>query len=144
MHSECICCNPRWCKRTPQFDTAFVKHDPHLPRVRGYNVVRLCALFSFVWEDKYYPCALIRWFVHVGDVLDEVTGLWVVQPDTNANGSPAVDVIHLDSVLCAAHLLPVFGNSFIPIYLSPHESLNAFNTYYINKYIDYHAFKFAS
>ncbi|KAH8977117.1 hypothetical protein EDB86DRAFT_3068012 [Lactarius hatsudake] len=144
MRSECIRCNPRWRKRTPRFDTAFVKRDPRLPGVRGYDVVRLRALFSFVWEDKYYPCALIRWFVHVGDVPDEVTGLWVVQPDTNADGSPAVDVIHLDSVLRAAHLLPVFGNSFIPIDLSPHESLDAFDTYYINKYIDYHAFEFAS
>ncbi|KAH9162301.1 hypothetical protein EDB89DRAFT_2079825 [Lactarius sanguifluus] len=144
MCSECIRCNPCWRKRTPRFDTAFVKRDPRLPGVRGFNVVRLRALFSFVWEDKYYPCALIRWFVHVGDVPDEVTGLWVVQPDTNADGLPSVDVIHLDSVLRAAHLLPVFGNSFMPIDLSPHESLDAFDTYYINKYIDYHAFEFAS
>ncbi|KAH9168314.1 hypothetical protein EDB89DRAFT_1855662 [Lactarius sanguifluus] len=144
MRSECICCNPRWLKRTPRFNTAFVKRDPRLPGVRGFDVVRLRALFSFVCEDKYYPCALIRWFMHVGDVPDEVTGLWVVQPDTNADRLPSVDVIHLDSVLHAAHLLPIFGNSFMPIDLSPHESLDAFNTYYINKYIDYHAFEFAS
>ncbi|KAH9046933.1 hypothetical protein EDB84DRAFT_1586692 [Lactarius hengduanensis] len=117
MRSECIRCNPRWRKRTPRFDTAF---------------------------DKYYPCALIRWFVHVGDVPDEVMGLWVRQPDTNADGTPAVEVIYLDLVLCGAHLLPIFGDSFMPIDLSPHNSLDAFETYYINKYIDYHAFEFAS
>ncbi|KAH8983928.1 hypothetical protein EDB92DRAFT_1803470 [Lactarius akahatsu] len=100
MCSECIQCNPRWCKRTPQFDTAFVQRDPSQPGVQGFDVVRLHALFSFVWEDKYYPCALIRWFAHVGDVPNEVTGLWVIQPETNADGTPAVAVIHLDSVLC--------------------------------------------
>ncbi|KAI9439187.1 hypothetical protein H4582DRAFT_2111330 [Lactarius indigo] len=144
MRSECIRCNPRWRKQTPQFDTAFVERDPTLPGARGFDVVRLRALFSFIWRDIYYPCALIRWFIHVGDKPDEVTGLWVVQPDTNADGSPAVEVIHLDSVLRAAHLLPVFGNSFMPIELSPHNALDAFETYYINKYIDYHAFEFAS
>ncbi|KAI9441589.1 hypothetical protein H4582DRAFT_2110402 [Lactarius indigo] len=144
MRSECIRCNPRWRKQTPRFDTAFVERDSTLPGARGFDVVRLRALFSFVWRDIYYPCALIRWFIHVGDKPDEVTGLWVVQPDTNADGSPAVEVIHLDSVLRAAHLLPVFGNSFMPIELSPHNALDAFETYYINKYIDYHAFEFAS
>ncbi|KAH8983940.1 hypothetical protein EDB92DRAFT_1803467, partial [Lactarius akahatsu] len=70
--------------------------------------------------------------------------LWVIQPETNADGTPAVAVIHLDSVLCGAHLLPIFGDSFMSIDLSPHNSLDAFKTYYINKYIDYHAFEFAS
>ncbi|KAI9431568.1 hypothetical protein H4582DRAFT_2113416 [Lactarius indigo] len=121
MHSECIRCNPRWRKQTPQFDTAFVER---------FDVVRL-------HMDIYYPCALIRWFIHVGDKLDKVT-------DTNADGSPAVEVIHLDSVLHAAHLLPIFGNSFMPIKLSSHNALDAFETDYINKYIDYHAFEFAS
>ncbi|KAI9436206.1 hypothetical protein H4582DRAFT_1816790, partial [Lactarius indigo] len=144
MRSECIRCNPRWRKQNPRFDTAFVERDPTLPGAQGFNVVRLRALFSFVWGDIYYPCALIRWFIHVGDKPDEVTGLWVVQPDTNADGSPAFEVIHLDSVLRAAHLLPIFGNSFMPIELSPHNTLDAFETYYINKYIDYHAFEFAS
>ncbi|KAH9019352.1 hypothetical protein EDB85DRAFT_1873220 [Lactarius pseudohatsudake] len=144
MRSECIRSHPRWRKRTPRFDTVFVERDATLSGVRGLDVVRLRALFSFVWRGNYYPCALVRWFTHVADAPDEVTGMWVVRPDTNADGSPAVAVIHLDSVLRAAHLLPVFGNSLMPIDLSHYHSLDAFETYYINKYIDYHAFEIAS
>ncbi|KAI9432304.1 hypothetical protein BJY52DRAFT_1132806 [Lactarius psammicola] len=144
MRAECIRSHPHWRKQTPRFDTAFVERDPTLSGVRGLDVVRLRALFSFVWRGNYYPCALVRWFTHIADDPDEVTGMWVVQPDSNADGSPAVGVIHLDSVLRAAHLLPVYGDSFMPTDLSTEHSLDAFGTYYINKYIDYHAFEIAS
>ena len=70
--------------------------------------------------------------------------MWVVQPDQNANGSPAIGVIHLDSVLRAAHLMPVFGDALMPIELHAENSLNTFQAFYINKYIDYHAFEITS
>jgi hypothetical protein len=35
---------------------------------------------------------------------DEDTGMWVVEPDFNADGSPLVSVIHLDCILRAATL----------------------------------------
>jgi hypothetical protein len=144
MRAECIRSHPRWRNQTPRFDTAFVECDPTRPGIRGLDVVRLCALFSFVWRGDYYPCALVRWFTHVAEEPDEVMGMWVVQPDTNADESPAIGVIHLDSIVHAAHLLPVFGDDFIPLNLSSFQSLNAFETYYINKYIDYHAFELGS
>ncbi|KAH8977872.1 hypothetical protein EDB92DRAFT_1937737 [Lactarius akahatsu] len=112
--------------------------------VERLDVVCLCTLFSFVWRGNYYPCVLVRWFTHVADAPDEVMDMWVVRPDMNTDGSPAVAVIHLDSVLHVAHLLPVFGNSLMPIDLSHYHSLDTFETYYINKYIDYHAFEIAS
>jgi hypothetical protein len=71
-------------------------------------------------------------------------GMWVVQPDNNANGSPAVRVIHLYSVLHTAHLMPVFGNCFIPHGLTPDHTLDVFQLFYVNKYINYHAFELAS
>jgi hypothetical protein len=95
-------------------------------------------------RGDYYPCTLVRWFTHVAEELEEVMGMWVVQPDTNTDESPAIGVIHLDLVLHVAHLLPVFGDDFMLLNLSPFHSLDTFETYYINKYIDYHTFELAS
>ena len=108
--------------------------------------MRLLALFSFVWKEESYPCALVRWFTYVADEPDEVTGMWVVRPDYNADGSPAIGIIHLDSVLHTAHLIPVFGDNPMPIAseLRLENSLDVFRAFYINRYIDYHAFEITS
>ncbi|KAF8261519.1 hypothetical protein EI94DRAFT_1745858, partial [Lactarius quietus] len=120
MHQECIRSNP--C----------------------LDIVQLLVLFSFVWMGVLYPCALVRWFTYIADEPDEAMGLWVVQPDYNADGSPAIGVIHLDSVLCGAHLMLVFGDSPIPIGLGAENSLDVFQAFYVNKYINYHAFEITS
>jgi hypothetical protein len=144
MCRESIRSTPCWRKGAPHHDTVFVEHNVAIPRIRGLNVVRLLAVFSFIWSGKYYPCALVRWFKHMAEEVDTSMGLWVVQPDNNADGSPAVRVIHLDSVLCVAHLMPVFGDRMMPLGLTPDCTLDIFQSFYVNKYIDYHAFKLAS
>jgi hypothetical protein len=63
--------------------------------------VQVLAIFAFHWMDIYYPCTLVCWFMHMGDKPNEVTTMWVVQPDSNLDGSPAVGVVHLDSVPCS-------------------------------------------
>ena len=82
--------------------------------------------------------------MHAAEEADIGMGMWVVQPDNNDDGSPAVGVIHLDSVLRATHLMPVFGDQFIPIGLTPDRTLDVFQSFYINRYIDYHAFELTS
>ena len=144
MWRESIQLTPCWQKGAPCRDTVFVERDATIPGVHGLNVVRLLALFSFVWRGQYYPCTLVRWFKHTAEEVDIGMGMWVVQPDNNDNGSPAVGIIHLDLVLHVAHLMPVFGDQFIPIGLTPDHTLDIFQSFYINKYIDYHAFELAS
>ncbi|KAF8257321.1 hypothetical protein EI94DRAFT_1759274 [Lactarius quietus] len=117
MRQKCIRSNLCWPKHLPRWDTVFVERNPTLPGIRGLDIIAL-------------P--------------DEVMGLWVVQPDYNADGLPAIGVIHLDSVLCGAHLMPVFGDSPIPIGLGAENSLDVFQAFYVNKYIDYHAFEITS
>lgn len=141
---ECIRSSPCWRKRLPRRDTVFVQRDPTLPGIRGFDVVRLLGLFSFVHMNDFYPCALVRWFTYIADEPDEAMGLWVVQPDQNADGSPAIGVIHLDSVLRGAHLMPVFGGDLMPIELRMQSTLDVFQAFYVNKYIDHHAFEIAS
>ena len=144
MRQECIRSNPCWRKHLPRHDTVFVERDPTLPGIRRFDIVRILALFSFVYMDVFYPCALVRWFTYVADEPDEAMGMWVVRPDHNADGSPAIGVIHLDSVLRGAHLMPVFGDDLMPIEMRAEHSLDIFQAFYINKYIDYHAFEITS
>ncbi|KAI9429507.1 hypothetical protein H4582DRAFT_2114355 [Lactarius indigo] len=83
------------------------------PSWRGCEPRRdLQLLFSFVYEDVHYPCALVEWFTRVG--CDPLTGLWVVHPDIT-HGRRDRTVVHLDSFLWAAHLIPVFGNEPMPL-----------------------------
>ncbi|THU77511.1 hypothetical protein K435DRAFT_702188, partial [Dendrothele bispora CBS 962.96] len=48
-------------------------------------------------------------------------------------------VIHLDTILCLAHLLPVFGKKSLPRKFDYHYTLDCFSTLYGNQYADHHA-----
>lgn len=113
--------------------------------MRGLDVVRILLLFSLVFKNVTYPCALVRWFSLVNDEFDEDTGMWMVQPDiSESDGSPVISIVHLDCIFRAAHLLPVYGNDPIPNTISSCNSLDAFKIFYVNKYIDHHSFEVAS
>ncbi|KAJ3780096.1 hypothetical protein GGU10DRAFT_397875 [Lentinula aff. detonsa] len=86
------------------------------------SAARVLLFFSFQHEGKVYPCALPR---------DPLTGLWI--------RSPCLAVIHLDSLLCGVHLIPIYGSQAVPSELKHHQSLDAFKLFYVNKYADYHA-----
>jgi hypothetical protein len=111
--------------------------------MRGLDVGRVWLLFSFDFRGITYPCALIRWFSRLGDKPDANTGMWVVEPDSYDDGSPRESVIHLDCILRGAHLIGVYGEGFLPSGLTLHNSLDVFRSYFVNKYIDHHAFEIA-
>ena len=52
-------------------------------------------------------------------------------------------VIHLDTIVRASHLIGVYGDRFLPRGISFHNSLDVFDTFYVNKYIDHHTFEIA-
>ena len=81
--------------------------------------------------------------MHIGTLNDRyATGMYVVEPDYLPNSQPLTAIIHLYTIFRAVHLLPVFSN-YPP--LSKHQqheqTLDLFSQFYINKYIDYHAFE---
>jgi len=39
---------------------------------------------------------------------DPDTGMWIVEPEYDENNFQSISVIHIDTILCAAHLLPIF------------------------------------
>ena len=99
--------------------------------------------FTFSHDGVEYPCVLVCWFSCVGDSPDDDTGMWVVEPDTLDDGEPFMSIIHLDAIVQASHLLPVFGRGRVSRTLQFTDTLDTFTRFYVNKYIDHHAFEIA-
>ncbi|KAG1806680.1 uncharacterized protein HD556DRAFT_1428722 [Suillus plorans] len=119
--------------------------DSDAEGMRGLEVARVVCFFSFQHSSGgVYPCALIQWFEKIGDCPDENTGMWMVTPSFHEDGSRNLAVIHIDTIFCAAHLIPIYGSEYIPHSLKFYHSLDTFRSFYVNKYADHHAFETAS
>lgn len=136
MRWEWIRSTPSWRKR-PRRDCAFVVENQDQPGFSGMSAVRVLLLFSFMHDDIMYPCALVHWFKQHGRQPDKKTGLWVVKPEL-MQGQPLITVVHLDSLLRGAHLIPVYGSHPIPSKFDYTYSLDCFKAFYANKYADHH------
>jgi len=136
MRRERIRSTPSWQGNNPRHDCAFVVEDDTKPGMSGMTIVRIKLLFSFEYDGKRYPCALVEWFDRIGK--DPVTGMWVVHPSLT-RGRNDQSVVHLDSLLRTAHLIPVYGKEKLPLDFHFSFSLGAFEVYYVNKYIDHNA-----
>ncbi|EGO19241.1 hypothetical protein SERLADRAFT_374513 [Serpula lacrymans var. lacrymans S7.9] len=119
MHQETICASPSWWRGPSRHDCVFVERD---------------------WDAGIG----LHWFSKVQEEPNNLIGIWMVRPDFNEGLSPTTEVIHLDCILRATHLLPVFGDDSIPQQILFHNSLDAFASFYVNKFIDHHAFGLAS
>jgi hypothetical protein len=143
MRRERIRAVSSWRGGPARHDCAFVETNAAFKGMRGLDIIRIRLLFSFVYNGITYPCALIQWYSRIGDGPDENTGMWVVEPDRHPDGSPREAVIHLDCILRAAHLIGVYGNGFLPPGLTAENSLDSFTSYFVNKFVDHHAFEIA-
>jgi hypothetical protein len=137
MRCEHIWSTPSWRGAGEWRDCAFVVEDDTKPRMSGMVIVRIKLLFSFNYNVVQFPCALVEWFNRVK--YDHSTGMWIVCPSLT-RGRQDKSVLHLDSLLCAAHLIPVYsGNQKLPLDFHYTYSLHSFRAYYVNKYIDHNA-----
>jgi hypothetical protein len=136
MRREHIQSTHMWRNQGPQRDCALVVEDETKPGIKALTPVRIALFFSFMHQGKYYPCALVEWFRKYGSHPDKDTGMWKVRPHM-VRRCRLTTVIHLDSCLRGAHLLPVFdGATLLPTDFHYTYSLDAFESYYINKYAD--------
>ncbi|KAG2142815.1 uncharacterized protein EDB93DRAFT_1292179 [Suillus bovinus] len=126
MRHEHIRVVPSWHKGPARFDCAFVNTDD---RHDGIHT---------------YPCALVQWFHRIAEERDELTGMWMVAPSFNEDGSRDLSIIHIDSIIHGAHLLPIFGTQLVPRGLRFYNSLDVYRGFYVNRFIDHHAFALAS
>ena len=144
MRRERIRAVKSWRKGPGRYDTIFINTDPLAEGMRGLDIARVQLFFSFSHNGTQYPCALVHWFSHVGDSPNDNTGMWMVEPDTSDDDNePITSIIHLDTIIRAAHLLPVFGHDYVSQTLSFTDTLNKFTRFYVNKYADHHAFEIA-
>ena len=141
MHCERIRAVKSWRKGPRRYDTIFVNTDPSAEGMHGLDVARVRLFFSFSHNGVKYPCALVHWFSCMGDSPDDNTGMWVVKPDILDGNIKFASIIHLDTVVRAAHLLPVFRQDFVSRTLSLSDTLDEFTSFYVNKYVDHHAFE---
>ena len=110
--------------------------------MRGLEIARVLSFFSIIHEGQLYQCALVHWFSRVGNKPDEDMGLWVVRPEFNDNDKPNLAIVHVDTIFRAAHLIPVYQSSqFIRRSLTMHDTLDVFDEFYVNNFVDYHTFQ---
>ena len=134
-----------WYNGMPRRDYAFVRNiDSDALGFEGLLVACVFLFFSFKYMGITYPCALVHWFSTVGDSPDDETGMWMVEPDF-LQGKWVLEVIYLDSILHGAHVIGVSGWHFLPsdLVFNFSRSLDAFKTFYVNKYVDHHSHEIA-
>ena len=144
MHNEVIHANPSYGHHgLPCFDTVFISVDDDKKVMGGLLVARVLLLFSFFdsYCGKDISCALVTWFIHMDDnpKPDKDNGMWKVCPECDENGGHPVQVVHLDTILRGAHLLPCYGVGFIPVELKCNDALDCWDAYFVNHFIDHHA-----
>jgi hypothetical protein len=68
-----------------------------------------------------------------------------VEPEVQQDGQPYLAIVHLDTIFRAAHLIPAYRTSdFVKRSLTMHDTLDEFKVFYVNKFVDHHAFEIAS
>ncbi|KAN0081518.1 hypothetical protein V8E55_009142 [Tylopilus felleus] len=139
MHRKWIHSTPSWRGQGGRQDCVFVVVDQDRHGMRGMIIGRVCLFFSFVYDNKVYPCALIDRFIWIGNSPDAVTGLWKVRPHVDRHGQQLQSVEHLDVIYRAAHLIPVYSDGKLPPDFHFSYSLDVFNSYHDNKYAEHHA-----
>ena len=58
--------------------------------------------------------------------------MWIVEAEKDMHGASRVVVVHLDTIVHAAHLIGIYGDRFYPK-IMPEQSLDFFHTFYVNK-----------
>ncbi|KAI0746738.1 hypothetical protein C8Q80DRAFT_1321332 [Daedaleopsis nitida] len=144
MRSEIVRATPRWRNGAPRFDCVFINRRNDLPGLLGLDVARVRMLFSFRYQGTVFHCAAVHWYWRIEDEPDEDTGMWVVKPSYFRRGRarlPLISVVHLDTIVRACHLIGVSIGNPVPVDLAGHSSLDHFKTFFVNKFIDHHAFE---
>ncbi|KAN0094838.1 hypothetical protein V8E55_003125 [Tylopilus felleus] len=134
-----------WRHGPPRNDCVFMTTDDTIEGMQGMDIGRVYCFFSFIHTNgQTFPCALVHWFDRLGEDPDNLTGMWMVTPSYHEDSSKNLSVIHIDSIVRLAHLLPIFGGERVPSIVSFHNSLDLYQGFYVNRFADHHAFELAS
>ncbi len=161
MRKETIHAVKSWQGGPSRFDTVLVKLGPEdqelesdadKPLVKSFTIACTRLFFSFHHNHASHACALVHDYDVVNPSPDENTGMAIVKR-AMWGSKPRAQVIPLDNIFWAVHLIPVFkllksgqNNMTIPRG-HKHKSMlddKRFTQFYINKYIDHHTFEILS
>ncbi|KAI0669487.1 hypothetical protein C8Q78DRAFT_1070632 [Trametes maxima] len=133
MRREHIRSTPSWRRAGPRHDCVF--------GLLGMDIAQVMLFFPLRYQLQVLPCALVHWFLREGDLSDEDTGMWIVRPWYLRGRCPMLSVIHLNTIFHATHLIGISDTKRIEDTQSANTSLDDFDRYYVNKYIDHHTFE---
>jgi hypothetical protein len=139
MHREIIRAVPSWRNGPPRKDCVFIQRDDTIQGFQGLHVAQVLHFLQFKFCDVSYPTALVQWFIPIDDEPCCDTGMWIVAPELDEHHNRITSIVHLDCVLRAAHLIPVYGANRLPRDVSFSNSLDAFQAYYVNKFADHNS-----
>jgi hypothetical protein len=143
MRRELIRAVPSWRHGAPRNDCVFIEKDLSIGGFRGLYVAHVLHFLSFHFRRVTYPCALVQWFLPTDDEPCPDTGLWIVAPEMDQRGNRVTSIVHLDCVLRGAHLMGVCSAQFLPRDFVYSDTLHAFQSYFVNKFIDHHSHEIA-
>lgn len=141
MRKEIIRATPSWRSGPARYDTVYVTTGDAPGGFCGLHVARVKLFFSFRHAGSDFSCALVHWFKAVGNRPDADTGMWIIEPqmrdDRQRRGrgdgrnvaggrTAALEIISVDAILRAAHLIPIFGTGFTPASVNYSNSLAEF------------------
>ncbi|KAH9980440.1 hypothetical protein BJV74DRAFT_879340 [Russula compacta] len=115
--------------------------DDSKPGMKGMEIGCVLLFFSFCYHRKPYSYAFINWFVHNNEP-DADTEMWTVQLECDQKGEPMAQVIPLETITHAAHLLPIYGSARVPDDFSHHDALDSFSSFFVNHFVDHHTHEF--
>ncbi|KAI0359458.1 hypothetical protein OH77DRAFT_1395599 [Trametes cingulata] len=140
IRHELIRATNSWRKGPARYDCVFVNRDSSRRGLLGMDVVRVRLLFDLHTRREVYHCALVHWFSRANDGPDEDTGMWIVKPRFLRGGKPVLSVIHLDTIVRSAHLIGFSDRRRVEEGESEHTSLDVFDRFFVNHFVDHHAF----
>jgi hypothetical protein len=159
MRKERIRAVSRWRGGCPRLDTVLLKPSSKYaseppyndePTVNSFSVARVRLFFSFEYNHASYECALVHDYQVVKPYPDEITGMAIVKRAMRG-GQPRARVIPLNDILRAVHLIPVFSelgtSKTIPKKYKHELTLDdrqLFKLFYVNRFVDHHAFEILS
>ncbi|TEB25835.1 hypothetical protein FA13DRAFT_1796150 [Coprinellus micaceus] len=149
MKREIIRATPSWQRGPVRHDCAYVEQDADGEGFEGLGVAQVQFFLSFKYgsgkDAVEYQCVFVWWFERYDDSPCDQTGLWRVHPDMRG-GRRVCSIIHIDTILRSAHLIPVFGDPSVsgrvPVGFHHSMSLGSYKLFYVNRYIDYNAHEF--
>ena len=101
------------------------------------DIAQVYCFFSLTHTDEQsFSCALVHRIDRIADEPDELAEMWMVAPSF-IDKSENLTVIHIDTIVRGAHLLPIFGHQPIPPSVSFYNSLDVYRGFYVNGFADH-------